>query len=144
MDTTTALLIIGAAYLLLRPLAPATPRQAAPPAGSAYARSGPFGTQISIPGLGAYTNLPGQGTQLILDPRVFGSFFSAPAPTTPPTFQAGVQVPSVQEVTYPPYVEAGDAGLLVTTPATDPFWADPCVADPWTCQQWGDPGVWAV
>ena len=87
MDTTTLLLIAGAAYLLLQ-----QPRTRAPlsrPAPGTF-ESGPGGTSIQLPGLGSFRSGPG-GTTAVIDPSFISRLFP-PNPGPSQVFQPGSTV----------------------------------------------------
>lgn len=105
---TTALLILGALYLLSRSAPIAQTTQRAPATGVV---SPSTGTRVTIPGVGSYYNTPG-GTAITLDPSFYGRFIPSAQPA-PELIAQPVAVPDYQAfdtITYPsdPYYGCAD------------------------------------
>ncbi len=73
---------IAIAYLLLSARGEGTTarRAPAPTSSQATAQTGVGGTQITLPGVGSYTNIPGVVSSITIDPRIFGLNPAAPQP----------------------------------------------------------------
>ncbi len=118
MDTTTLLLLGAAAYwFLIRPTQPGAP---------ITGRSSPAGgTQITIPGYATY--IPGQGTAIQIDPRLFTLFGGGSAQPVPVA-----EAPAGVYGSPEPF-----AAIPHSSPPSDPFYQPPSEEQLDIC--WSDP-----
>ena len=108
-------------YLVLQTSGRSTQARRAPSPTSreATATTGPGGTRIAIGG-SSYTNVPGVGTSISLDPALLG--LNPSAPQSPPDYSRATIAAPTLSVDYIPEAMM-DPPLVIVAPAADPLLA---------------------